>query len=174
MTRLFRFLPAVLLVAAFPASAAAGETGIGIGAGYVDPSDVGGTAWFTGNVRFKVAEAVAIEPEVGYWKKSESVPGLVDVSVKDLNVGANVLYLVKAGKDVTVSLGGGAGAHFLKGAVGVLGFEESDTETKFGAQILAGLDFKIATNVALFADVRYDFVSDLNQFKAYGGIRFGL
>jgi len=155
-------------------SANAGETAIGIGAGYVDPADVGGTAWFTGNVRFKVSDSIAIEPEVGYWKKSESVPGLVEVSIKDLNVGANVVYLAPVGNSVVVSLGGGVGAHFLKGAVGVLGFEESESETKFGGQVLAGLDFKIAENIALFTYVRYDLVSDFNQFKAYGGIRFKL
>lgn len=154
-------------------SANAGETAVGLGAGYVDPSDIGGTAWFTGNVRFKVTESVAIEPEFGYWKKSESIPGLIDASVEDINVGANVLYLVPAGEKVLVSLGGGVGAHFLKGAVGVLGFEESDTETKFGGNIQAGLDFKVAENVALFANVRYDLVSDFNQFKVYGGVRFG-
>jgi len=155
-------------------SANAGETAIGIGAGYVDPADVGGTAWFTGNVRFRVSDSIAIEPEVGYWKKSESIPGLLDVSIKDLNVGANVVYIAPVGSNVVVSLGGGVGAHFLKGAVGVLGFEESESETKFGGQVLAGLDFKIAENIALFTYVRYDLVSDFNQFKAYGGIRFKL
>lgn len=172
MTRFFGFFSVLFLVAA--GSASAGDVGIGLGAGYVDPSDVGGTFWLTGNVRFKVAESVAIEPEVGYWKKSESVPGLIDASVKDINVGANVLYLIPSGEKLLISLGGGVGAHFLKGAVGVLGFEESESETKFGGQLLAGLDFEVAANVALFANVRYDLVSDFNQFKAYGGIRFGL
>jgi opacity protein-like surface antigen len=166
-------LASILLLAA-AASASAGDVGIGLGSGYVNPSDVGGTAWFTGSLRIKVGNSVAIEPEVGYWKKSESVPGLVDVSIKDLNVGANVLYLAAAGENVTVSVGGGIGAHFLKGAVGVLGFQESDSETKLGGQILAGVDFKVAQNVALFASVRCDLVSDFNQFKAYGGIRLGL
>lgn len=155
-------------------SANAGETAIAIGAGYVDPADVGGTAWFTGNVRFKVADSIAIEPEVGYWKKSESVPGLIDVSIKDLNVGANVVYLAPVGSSVVVSLGGGVGAHFLKGAVGVLGFEESESETKFGGQVFGGVDFKVTGSIALFTNVRYDLVSDFNQFKVYGGIRFKL
>jgi opacity protein-like surface antigen len=155
-------------------SANAGEAAIGIGAGYVDTADVGGTAWFTGNVRFKVSDSIVIEPEVGYWKKAEGVPGLVDVSIKDLNVGANVVYLAPVGSKAVVSLGGGVGAHFLKGAVGLLGFEESESETKFGGQVLAGLDFEVAESIALFAHVRYDLVSDFNQFKAYGGIRFKL
>lgn len=171
MRKLVGFLIAACVIIAGRASA--GETAVGLGAGYVDPSDIGGTAWFTGNVRIKVAESVAVEPEVGYWKKTESIPGLLDVSVEDINVGANVLYLVPAGDKVVASLGGGIGAHFLKGAVGALGFEESDTETKFGGNIQAGLDLKVAENVALFANARYDLVSDFNQFKVYGGVRFG-
>ena len=155
-------------------SANAGEAAIGIGAGYVDPADVGGTAWFTGNVRFKVSHSIAIEPEVGYWKKSESIPGLIDVSIKDLNAGVNVVYLAPVGSSVVVSLGGGVGAHFLKGAVGVPGFEQSESETKFGGQVFGGVDFKVTGSIALFANVRYDLVSDINQFKAYGGIRFKL
>ena len=155
-------------------SANAGETAIGIGAGYVDPADVGGTAWFTANVRFKVSHSIAIEPEVGYWKKSESIPSLLDVSIKDLNVGANVLFTAPVGSKVVVSLGGGVGAHFLKGAVGLLGFQDSESETKFGGQILSGLDFEASESIALFVNVRYDLVSDFNQFKAYGGIRFRL
>jgi opacity protein-like surface antigen len=172
MKRLLR-LTVLGILAASP-GAWAGDTAIGVGAGYVDPSDIGGTAWFTANVRFKLGESIALEPEAGYWKKSESVPGLLDASVKDLNTGVNVLYLVPAGDKVEVWLGGGVGVHFLSGSVGVLGFEESESETKFGGQLLAGLDLKVTTSVALFAAVRYDLVSDFNQFKAYGGFRFGL
>jgi hypothetical protein len=167
-------LSVLALALATTVSARAEGVRIGLGAGYVDPSDVGGTAFFTGNVRFDVARNVALEPEVGYWKKSESVPGLVDVSIKDLNFGVNVLYQFPTSGSLRFSAGAGLGAHVLKGAVGVLGFSESASETKLGGQLLAGLDLKVSSAVALFANARYDLVSDFNQFKVYGGVRFGL
>jgi hypothetical protein len=95
------FLALSLVIAA---SANAGEAAIGIGAGYVDPADVGGTAWFTGNVRFKVSDSIAIEPEVGYWKKSESVPGLVDVSIRPEH--RRERHVPRPGGQRVVSLGG--------------------------------------------------------------------
>ena len=162
---------AVLAGSALPV--AAQDTTLGLGVGYVKPSDVDGTVWFTANVQFKVAENLVVEPEAGWWKKSASFPGILDVSIEDLNVGANILY-GSPGESVRFTVGAGVGAHFLKGAVGILGFSDSETETKIGAHLLAGLEFGGSKSVRFFVNGRYDLVSDLNQFKIYGGVRFKL
>lgn len=160
---------------AFLAAAAVRAEGVrvGVGAGYVDPSDVGGSIWFTGNTRFHVASNVVVEPELGYWQKSESYQGLVDASVKDFDFGANVLYVFPSKSSVSFWAGAGLGAHVLKGEVGAPGFAASDSETKLGGQLLAGLDYEVGSSIALFGAARYDLVSDFNQFKLYAGLRFG-
>jgi hypothetical protein len=171
----------VFLIAACAASLAeAQERTVGIGIGYVKPSDVDGTIWFTGNVHFKVANNTVVEPEVGYWNKTSTfllqqgraiVP--VDVSVSDFNLGANLLYLPPShGSSVHFAIGAGLGVHFIKGAVGVLGLTDSDSATKFGAHLLAGATFGHAKGMRFFANARYDLVSDISQFKIYGGVRF--
>ncbi|HEX9202604.1 MAG TPA: hypothetical protein VF964_01470, partial [Vicinamibacteria bacterium] len=64
--------------------------------------------------------------------------------------------------------------HFLQGAVGVLGFSDSDSSTKIGVHFLAGATFGHAKSAHFFVNARYDVVSDFNQFKLYGGVRFKL
>jgi hypothetical protein len=147
-------------------------TSFGVGAGLADPSDIGATPWFTANLRLEVAKNVAIETEGGYWKKTENFLNLLDVSFRDLNFGASAVYLFPSSGKVRFSAGAGLGVHLVKGAVGTLGFSESDTATRLGPQAFAGLDYKMGS-ASLFANVRYDLVSDFNQFKVYGGVRFG-
>lgn len=59
----------------------------------------------------------------------------------------------------------------IKGKVGLLGFSDSETDTRFGFHVLVGAEFK-AKKVRPFVMLRYDIASDLNQFKIYGGVRF--
>jgi hypothetical protein len=148
---------------------------IGLGLGYVKPSNVDGTIWFTANAHIKLAEKTVLEPELGYWKKSMSFPPLLDVSISDFNLGANVLYRPPShNTSVRFSVGGGLGLHFLSGQAGVLGFSGSDSATKLGVHLLAGATFGRSASLRYFANARYDIVSDFNQFKIYGGVRFKL
>jgi hypothetical protein len=164
-----------LIVASSVSSLWAQDRSIGLGLGYVKPSDVDGTIWFTANAHFKLAEKAVLEPELGYWKKSMSFPSLLDVSISDFNLGANVLYRPPShNSSVRLSVGGGLGLHFLSGKAGVLGFSASDSATKLGVHLLAGATFGRSASLRYFANARYDFVSDLNQFKLYGGVRFKL
>ncbi len=161
----------VLVAAAGGASPAwAQDRTFGLGVGYVKPSDVDGTIWFTANAQYKVAKDFVVEPELGFWKKTASFPGLLDVSIRDLDVGANALYTTVR-KSLNISVGAGLGAHLLKG---VLGSTDSDSSTKLGFHLLGGLVFGHAKSMHFFANARYDLVSDINQFKLYGGVRFKL
>ena len=148
-----------------------------VGAGYVWPADVDGTAYVTGGIRIK-AGPVAIEPEVGYWKKSEGVEDLVRISLSDLSFGANLVFAPDLTGKVGVYFGAGAALHRLKLTGTLIGISESASENKFGAQGFAGIDFKLSDPVWLFATGRYDYVTkvkgldlSLSGFKVYGGLR---
>jgi hypothetical protein len=169
---------AAALFAAFvsPAARAQEQAALSLGAGLVDPEDVGSSFWITANYRFRIAERLRLEPEVGYWKNSEDIPGL-DVSVEDLNFGVNAVYtLADSGASVVPWAGAGLGLHLLKG---VVDFDQDGiddgaegTDSEFGIHLLGGADFVMSDDLALFAAARFDIVSDLNQFKLYGGVRY--
>jgi Outer membrane protein beta-barrel domain len=164
-----------LIVAGSASSLWAQDRSIGLGLGYVKPSNVDGTIWFTANAHFKLREKVVLEPELGYWRKSMSFPPLVDVSISDFNLGGNVLYRPPShNSSVRFSVGGGLGLHFLSGKAAVLGFGASDSATKVGVHLLAGATFGQSPSLRYFANARYDVVSDFSQFKIYGGVRFKL
>lgn len=142
---------------------------LGLGAGFVNAaSSIGSAPWFTANVRFAVAKNVAVEPEVGFWSKSESYLGLADVSFRDINVGATALYLVPSNDKLHFVVGAGIGAHMVKGAVGILGFEASDTSTEFGPHVLGGLEYQVADAVRVFANARYVLAAVRNRGNLTG------
>lgn len=168
---------AVLFLALFVATAAQvraeEKPSIGLGIGLVDASNVGSTLWLSGNVRLPVSERVAIEPEIGFWSKTDSFFG-VDVSVSDFNVGANALYRFPKEK-VAFHVGAGVGLHHLSGKIGVLDlFEESETSTKIGLQLLGGAEYRASESIDIYGRVRLDLISDVNQTKLYAGVRFRL
>jgi len=168
------FLSFVIVTAGLLAAPAlAQDNSIGLGVGFVDPENVGGTAWFTANAQIKVADRIVVQPEAGFWTKSEDYLGLASASIKDFNVGANVLYMPATKSDFQFGIGVGIGLHILSGEVGVLNlFSESDSETKLGIHLLGQGDYKLSDSVGVFAAVRFDLVSDINQTKVYGGVRF--
>jgi opacity protein-like surface antigen len=155
-----------------PLAHAQEQASLGLGVGLVKPSDVDSTFWVTANYRFRLGDRLWLEPEAGYWKKGDDVPG-VDVSIEDLNFGLNAILAMPSG-GLEPWIGAGLGLHLVKGVVGVdgVGFDFDETETKLGLHLLGGLDFGLTDAFDLFAALRYDIVSDLNQFKAYGGLRY--
>ena len=167
-------IAAGLLAALFgpPGARAQEQAALSLGAGLVDPEDVGSSFWITANYRFRIADHLLLEPEVGYWKKGEDVFG-GDVSLEDLQFGLNAIYMLGRGTGIRPWAGAGLGLHLLKG---VVGFDDSgdfdDTESKLGIHLLGGADFVMSDAAALYAAARFDIVSDLNQFKLYGGVRY--
>ena len=169
MRRLTLTVTAAILLAA-PLARAQEQASLGLGAGLVKPSDVDSTFWVTGNYRFRIGDRLWLEPEAGYWEKGDDVPG-VEASIEDLNVGLNAILSVPSG-EIEPWVGAGLGLHLVKGVIGVGDVDIDDTETKLGVHLLAGLDFGLNETFDLFAALRYDIVSDLSQFKAYGGLRY--
>jgi opacity protein-like surface antigen len=163
------------LLFATPLAHAQEQASLGLGAGLVDKrGDVGSTFWVTANYRFRLGDRLWLEPEVGYWEKNDSRPG-VDFSVEDLNFGANaILELGGSGTgELQPWVGAGLGLHRVKGVADVGEVELGETQSKLGIHLLGGLDFGLTDSFDLFAALRYDIVSDRwSQLKAYGGLRY--
>lgn len=153
----------------FARGAEAKDFSLGLGAGTVDPQEFGRAPWFTANLRWKLGKKFLIEPEGGYWKKTETVPG-VETSIRVVNGGVNILYpIVRKGVDLFV--GGGLGVHVIRSEQEVVGLAaQEDTEVKQALHLLAGFELK-AGALRLFGAARFDTVADLDQSKLYGGLR---
>ena len=179
-----RWLSCLLVLASLVAPAYAQDFSVGAGVGLVKPQDVNASPWFTGNVRFRPSSWIGVEPEFGYWRNTDNEQGCVpdldvcfdaDARVRDISIGANVLMIRPTGR-VQPWGGAGLGAHFLETDLTFSEFDPggSTTSTELGIHLLGGVDFNATDRVAWFAAARYDIITDtdLDQFKAYGGIRF--
>lgn len=172
---------AVLLGAA--ASGMAQDSGNAwVGAGFMDPKDIdSGVLYLAGGFRLNLGKTIAVEPEVGYWKKSEGDEDIISADMSDTMVGINFLFRPQTDGAIGFYVGGGPAMHFVKLGVSLVGVSDSETKTVFGGQGLAGLDIYLSDPVWLFATARYDFVAkanwegigeaDVSGFKIYGGVR---
>ncbi len=162
------------------ATAGAGDVWLGAGAGQVAPEGVNDTVCVAGEVRLGLGRHFALQPDLGYWKRTETTAG-VSVSASDFSFGATALVLLPA-RPVLFFAGGGPSIHRLAGDVGYYGFSvSSDTATRVGIGVLGGLDVEISRSVAFFVAARYDWVSletdnpdSVNQRRLYGGFRLRL
>jgi hypothetical protein len=105
-----------------------------------------------------------IEPEIGYWKDS-------DTDGSDLLLGVNLIGVVPFG-NVDSFFGAGAGIHSIDAEL--LGTNGSGSDTKFGTNAQFGIDVYMSRNVSLFGAGRFDLVQDAPdqvQGKVYLGIR---
>ncbi len=164
-------LTGVLL--AGPGAQAQEQASLGFGAGLVRPNEVPSTFWVTANYRFRITDRLWLEPEVGYWEKSDDVTGF-DVTVADLNFGANaILEFGRSGSgELQPWVGAGLGLHRLKGVRDFGDVDLGGTVSKLGIHLLGGVDFGLSETFDLFAAARFDIVSQRNQFKLYGGLRY--
>ena len=168
----------VLLAVGRPALASDPPPTLGIGLGYVRAKTVDPTIVFAGDFRFFLARNVALAPEVGYWKKSSRAVGIA-ASVKDLQFGLNVLGVVRPYRTVELFAGAGGGVHQVGGDLAVGSIQASETITKGGVDVTAGIVFEVADDVGFFLAGRYDWVLGLtggsarrlDQYKVYGGFR---
>ncbi len=162
------------------APAGAGDVWLGAGAGQVAPEGVNDTVCVAGEVRLGLGRHFALQPDLGYWKRTETASG-VSVSASDVSFGATALVLLPV-RPVTFFAGGGPSIHYLAGDVGFYGFKvSSDSVTRVGIGVLGGLDVAISRSVAFFVAARYDWVSletenpdSVNQRRLYGGFRLKL
>ena len=179
-----RWLACLLAVTSMVAPAFAQEFSAGAGVGVVKPEDVDASPYVTANVRLHVMSWLAVEPEFGFWRNTNSEQGCIadldvcfdaEAMVQDISVGANVLLIRPTGA-IRPWGGAGLGAHFLETELMFSEFDQAGgTEnTELGVHLLGGVDFQMTDRVAWFGAARYDIITDtdLDQFKAYGGVRF--
>jgi len=143
-----------------------GFRGLGARIGFVDPEGASSTVDLGLHIDAgEFVQHVHIVPLVEYWKVGAS-----GVDVSDLMLGSdvNVDFPVEGGR-LTPYAGGGLGLHFVK-ADDPLGFSASDT--KLGLNIQGGIKNQMMPNLGIFGEVKYNFVSDVNQLKITGGFTY--
>ncbi len=144
---------------------------VSVGGGFVKPEDIGGTVGLSTGLRYRVTGRTFAQIEVGYWKKTEGK--LTSVSNSELSLGGTLVWRFPATRQVYAFLGGGVGLHRLKTTVEFGGAQASQTDTRGGVHLLNGVDVSLGRRLSAFAIGRFDVVSDLSQFKIYGGLRYG-
>ena len=158
----------------------AGDIWLGVGMGQVKPEGVNATIAFSGELRLGLGQHFALQPDIGYWKRSETVTG-ISVSASDFSFGATALVLLPL-RPVRIYAGAGPSIHHISGDVASYGFSvASGSLTRVGIAALGGLDIEISRSVAFFFAARYDWVpletsdpDNINQRRLYGGFRLRL
>ncbi len=146
-----------------------GFQGLGARIGFVDPEGASSTVAL--GLHLDAGEFVRhvhVMPLVEYWKVGAS-----GVDVSDLTIGSdiNVDFPVEGGR-VTPYAGGGLALHFVKAddPFAPPGFNASST--KLGLNIQGGIKNQVMPNLGIFGEVKYSFVSDVNQLKIMGGFTY--
>jgi len=159
-----------------PARAAAPAEGHGMGfqgmgarIGFVDPENASSTVALGLHVDLgEFVRNVHVMPLVEYWKVGVSG---IDVSDLTLASDVNLDFPVQGGRVVPYA-GGGVGFHFVKfdNPFAPPGFDNS--KTKLGLNIQGGIKNQVMPNLGIFGEVKYVFVSDVNQLKIMGGFTY--
>jgi len=178
-------LLAVVFAAAGIASAAEKPYGIAVGAGLAAPKDVDtNPTYFSIGVRYRLGDNVALEPEIGYSRSDTNISygpaGIGTGYVRDISMGATLMFRPEIAKGLHLVLGVGGGAHGLRGKVAITGFTIEQAAVKAAAHGLGGIDVDLGKRWQLFAYGRYDLVAkwqemydlDMSGPRAYGGFRF--
>ncbi len=149
---------------------------IGAGAGYVSVSNDIGSGFVIGagaNLG-EIAKNLSLRPEIAFWSVSKSVGG-VDLKTTDFIINANVIYgFPSEGSKLLPYIGGGLGFNALSQELTFLGAKISNSFSRIGINLLAGVSYAVSNKVWLHAEPRYVLASDVNHFAIFGGVAFGL
>jgi opacity protein-like surface antigen len=116
-----------------------------------------------------------LEPEIGYWQRSEE-----DAEVDDLMVGVNLVGVVPT-RSADFFVGVGFALHQLdadldiRNGAGEVVDTLSVDDTRFGATVHVGVELHLSESVGVFGTGRLDILDDEpfdRQTKIWGGIRF--
>jgi opacity protein-like surface antigen len=149
-----------------------GFKGIGARIGLVDPEGASSTVDLGVHIDAgELARNIRIAPIVEYWSVGQDV-GPYNADLKDFSVGAdlNVDFPLQDSR-VTPYAGGGLGLHWIKATTNVPNIADQ-SETKLGLNIQGGIRTDVMPNLAIFGELRYNFVSDANQLKLLGGFTY--
>lgn len=106
---------------------------------------------------------VHLTPMAEYWKV-----GVAGLDFKDFAISTDVTVdFPLQDSRMTPYVGGGLGVHwFSSDAV------DLPNDTKLGIDAVGGIRTDAMPNLALFGELRYNFVSDVNQLKILGGLTY--
>lgn len=116
-----------------------------------------------------------IEPELGYWKRSED-----DSDVDDLMLGINLVGVVPT-RSADFYVGVGFALHQLDGTIlrrnggGVVIETLELDDNRLGANVQVGVELHLSESVGVFGSGRLDILDDEpfdRQTKIWGGLRF--
>jgi len=157
---------ATALAATTTESHGLGFQGLGARIGFVDPEGASSTVALGIHIDAgEFVQHVHVMPLAEYWKVGASG---VDLSDLTLATDINVDFPVEGGRVIPYA-GGGLGLHFVK-ADNPIGPDASDT--KLGLNIQGGIKNQAMPNLAIFGEVKYSFVSDVNQLRIMGGFTY--
>lgn len=149
-----------------------GFKGLGARIGLVDPEGASSTVDLGLHIDAgQFARNVRLSPIVEYWSVGQDV-GPYNADIKDFSLGLDVdIDFPLQDSRLTPYVGGGLGIHWLKADTNVPGVED-DSDTKLGLNLQGGVQTEAMPNLALFGELRYNFVSDANQLKILGGFTY--
>jgi len=142
-----------------------------LGLGLVKPQDDDAALGWIARVDLgEVTPNIYFLPGVEYWSNSSTAFG-TKVSVHDLTLGGEVRYPF-GGTDTRLYVGAGAAVHFLSSKVESGGSETSESRTRLGGDLLAGVQLQASKTVGWFGEAKYRFVSDFGSLRLFGGLRW--
>lgn len=146
-----------------------------IGAGVVRPEALGTTPWLGVAVACRLGR-LSLEPEAGFWSKSETAFGLRS-SVRDAHAGLNLSWTpLRRGRTRLLGAAGGS-AHFVTNSGGPLaGATASETSVRPGLQAWLAIEVRLSPRSLVFAAGRSDWIlrrelEDERETRLYAGIR---
>jgi len=144
-----------------------GFKGLGARIGLVDPEGASSTVDLGLHIDAgNVARNVRVSPLVEYWSV-----GVADIDFKDFAMGLDLAVdFPLQDSRLKPYVGGGVGLHWLSFDDPVT--SDSDSDTKFGLNLMGGVLTEAMPNLSLFGELRYNFVSDANQLKILGGFTY--
>lgn len=151
----------VALVACFSVSyAQQGQSAVGVYFNYGNETNLGLGVKY----RYSFTDNWRIEPAFNYFFKHDYV------SLWDL--GANVHYLFHAGDKVNIYPL--AGLHYANATAHMkdLGFDENESDGKFGVNLGAGVDFKVAPALTVGVEAKYQIIDEFDQLVVSAGITY--
>ena len=144
--------------------ASLGFKGIGGRIGLVKPEGASSTVDLGFHVDAgEFVHNVHLTPMAEYWKV-----GVAGLDFKDFAIGTDVTVdFPLQDSRMTPYVGGGLGVHWLSSDA-----PDLPHDTKLGINAVGGIRTDAMPNLALFGELRYNFVSDVNQLKILGGLTY--
>lgn len=149
-----------------------GFKGMGARIGLVDPEGASSTVDLGLHIDAgEFARNIRLMPVVEYWSVGQDL-GAYNADLSDLSFGAdiNVDFPLQDSR-MTPYVGGGLGLHIIKFDTNLPNVDD-ESDSKLGLNLQGGIRTDAMPNLALFGELRYNFVSDANQLKVLGGFTY--